>query len=150
MRFGNEHIPLEWQEKDSFYSDHPSLDRYLFRFGRDKGKVVELFHGDEWYTNARYRGKRMYGHPKEWEGLTGHYRSHNPWIRNFRVVARKGELVLVLPGQPEEPLLPIGGRAFRVGRDKRSPERLTFGAFIDGQAHLANLSGCEFGRTFTP
>jgi len=150
LRYGNELIPLEWREVDSFYADHPSLDRYLFRFRRDEGKVVELFHGDEWYTNARYKGKRRLGHPKEWEGLTGHYRSHNPWIRNFRVVQRKDELVLIVPGQPEEPLTPIGSKAFRVGNDKRSPERMTFRAFIDGQAHVANLSGCDFARTFTP
>ena len=150
LKYGNEQISLQYREKDSFYADHPSLDRYFFRFGRNRSNVVEVFHGDEWYANARYEGKRSFRHPKEWVGLTGHYRSHNPWIRNFRVVVRKGELVLVVPGQPEEPLVPIGGKAFRVGQDKRSPERMTFDAFIDGQAHTANLSGCEFARTFTP
>lgn len=150
MRYGNEDLPLEWREGDSHYADHPSLDKFLIGFGRKGGRVVELFHGDEWYANARYKGKRRFGHPKEWDGLVGHYRSHNPWIRDFRVVLRKDELILAAPDQPEEPLIPVGDKSFRIGKDERSPERLTFSAIIDGEANIAFMSGCEFARTFTP
>ncbi len=150
LRLGNEHVPLEWRHDDTFFPDSEAMDRYLLKFGREKGNVVEIFHGDEWYTNARFSGKKDFPCPKEWERITGHYRSHNPWITNFRVVCRKGSLALMQPNNPAEPLTPLGDNTFRVGADKRSPERIRFSSFVDGEAQTATLSGCEFARTFTP
>lgn len=150
MRYGNELIDLEWRGGDSFYADHPPLDRYLFRFERDRGRVVELSHGSDWYSNARYKGKRGFPHHPEWDGLVGHYRTHSPWIRSFRIVLRKGSLIMTKQDEADEPLTQVARNVFRVGADSRSPERLWFEAFIDGRAHMAVLSGCEFARTFTP
>jgi len=150
LRLGNEQIPLEWREGDSFFADSPAMEKHLLSFGRDRGKVVEAFHGDDWYTNAKYRGRKTFSCPKEWERLKGHYRSHNPWLTNFRVVLRKGSLALVQPDSPTEPLTPIGNNLFRVGADKRSPERICFSAFVDGEPQIAHFSGCEFARSFIP
>lgn len=150
LRLGDEQIPLEWRQGDSFFAGSPVMERYLLLFGRHKGKVVEAFHGNDWYTNARYEGKKSFRCRDEWEGLKGHYRSHNPWLTNFRVVARKGSLALVPPSGLEEPMAPLGENTFRVGADKRSPERIRFDAFLDGEAQVAVLSGCEYARCFTP
>jgi len=47
-------------------------------------------------------------------------------------------------------LTPIGNNLFRVGADKRSPERICFSAFVDGEPQIAHFSGCEFARSFIP
>ncbi len=148
-RLGNEQVPLEWQEGDAFYSDHPSLEKSAFYFGRHKGKVVEVTHGEDWWTNSQFKGKRNISYPKEWDGLRGHYRSHDPWGTNIRVVVVKGSLQMLVPDYPPELLAPLGKNVFRIGKDPRSPERLSFSAFIDDKAHIATLSGCDYARTFT-
>jgi CubicO group peptidase (beta-lactamase class C family) len=150
LRLGNGKVPLCWREGDSFLADSPAMERHLLSFGRHKGKVVEAFHGSDWYVNARYEGKRSFRFLDEWKGCTSHYRSHNPWLTNFRVIGRKGGLVLVSPNGHEEPMAPLGENTFRVGADKRSPERIKFEAFIDGKAQIAVFSGCEYARCHTP
>jgi len=130
----------------------------LLRFGRqkgdeereEKGQVVEAFHGPDWYTNERYTGPTTFDCPQEWGAYPGHYRSHNPWLSNFRVVLRKGAMALVDPSGEEEPLVPLGGGVFRVGEDARSPERIRFDAILDGRALRANLSCGDCYRAFTP
>lgn len=146
---GSERVPLEWRHNDSYFADSPSMERYLLTFGRQGGKVVEAFHGSDWYANAHYKGKKDFRLRGDWNGLKGHYRSHNPWLTNFRIVARKGSLALIHPEGAEEPMVPLGKNIYRVGTDTRSPERITFGDFIDGQAQTAVLSGCEYARCFT-
>jgi hypothetical protein len=80
----------------------------------------------------------------------GHYRSHNPWLSNFRVVLRKGALALIRPTGSEEPLIPLAGGVFRIGDEERSPDRIRFDTVLDGRALRADLSGCPYYRTFTP
>jgi CubicO group peptidase (beta-lactamase class C family) len=104
LRYGDERIVLERRGPDRFYVDHP--DFALF-FGREKGEVMEAFHGPDWYTNDRYAGPTTFDYPKEWDAYPGHYRSHNPWLSNFRVVLRKGALALIAPSGDEEPLVSL-------------------------------------------
>jgi CubicO group peptidase (beta-lactamase class C family) len=149
MRRGEERSVLEKRGEDQFYLADPG-SRYLLRFGREGGQVVEAFHGPDWYVHERYAGPLAFATPPEWEAYPGHYRSHNPWQPNFRVVLRKGRLLLIEPRGEEEALVPVGDRLFRVGEDECSPERIRFGPILGGQAIHANLSGCEAYRTFTP
>jgi len=150
MRYGNEQIALERRGPDRFYVDHPDFALFLLRFGREEGKVVEAFHGPDWYTNDRYAGPTTFDYPQEWDAYPGHYRSHNPWLSNFRVVLRKGALALIVPSEEEESLVPLGGSVFRVGDDERSPERLRFDIILNGRALRADLSCGDCYRTFTP
>ncbi len=150
LRYGDERIVLERRGPDCFYVDHPDFALFLLRFGREEGKVVEVFHGPDWYTNERYTGPTTFDHPQEWGAYPGHYRSFNPWLSNFRVVLRKGALALVEPSGSEEPLAPLGGGVFRVGEDDRSPERIYFDTILNGRALHANLSCGDCYRTFTP
>jgi D-alanyl-D-alanine carboxypeptidase len=147
---GGERVILERRGDDCFYTPHPDLSRFPLRFGRENGQVVEAFHGSDWYTHERYTGPSGFAPPAEWDAYPGHYRSHNPWHSNFRVVLRKGELCLVEPWGEEENLVPLGDGVFRVGREAQSPERLRFDAVLQGRALRANLSGCDHYRTFTP
>jgi hypothetical protein len=89
--------------------------------------------------------------PPEWEAYPGHYRSHNPWFTNFRVVLRQGWLLLVSPDGSEKRLMPLPNGDFRVGQDERLPERIRFDTLIEGKSHHAYLTwGGDYYRTFTP
>lgn len=84
----------------------------------------------------------------------GHYRAYTPWFTNFRVVLRRGRLVLIAPGGVEAPtddadLVALGGRTFRIGADPRLPERITFGPPINGTTAWAERDGCLYSRAFT-
>ena len=122
---------------------------------RTTGDVVELFHGAGWYVNDRYQGPTSFDTPPEWDAFPGHYRAHNPWATNFRVVRRKGQLWLVFPVAPdgfedEQPLVPLGDGSFRAGADETSPERVRFDVVVDGKALRAVLSDGVYERDFTP
>jgi hypothetical protein len=147
---GGERAVLEPRGEDCFYVPHPGFVRFLLRFGREEGHVVEACHGPDWYTSDRYTGPASFDVPPEWTAYPGHFRSHNPWYSNFRVVLRKGALYLVHPWGDEEALVPLADGLFRVGADQTGPERLRFGTTLGGQALCANLSGCGYYRTFTP
>jgi hypothetical protein len=147
---GGEGTTLEKRGEDRFYVPHPDFSRFLLRFGRDEGEVVEVFHGSDWCRNHRYAGPTEFNPPAEWRAYPGHYRAHNPWHTNFRVVLRKGMLVLVEPWGDEQVLVSLGNGVFRVGEENRSPERIRFDTLLNGRAIRANLSGCDYYRTFTP
>jgi D-alanyl-D-alanine carboxypeptidase len=138
--YGDKPIALEPRGPDRFYVDHPDFSLFLLRFGREKGEVVEAFHGPRWYTNQRYTGPTTFDHPPAWDTYSGHYRSHNPELSDFRIVLRKGELTLIHASGDEEPLVSLGGTVFRVGEDTRSPERIRFDTIVDGRALRADLS----------
>jgi CubicO group peptidase (beta-lactamase class C family) len=143
-------IVLEPHSADAFFVPHASFDRFLLRFGRVRGLVVEAFHGGDWYTSERFKGPSQFRVPRKWLSCVGHYRSHNPWVSNFRVVLRKGQLILVMPQGDEELLAPLDPHTFRVGAAEYSPERLSFDTWLDGSAQRATLSGCSYYRFFTP
>src|SRR5947208_14281432 len=65
---------------DVFLVPHPSLERHVLRFGRDaERRVVEAFHGDEWFRGERFSGPEPAAHAPEWEAFTGVYRNNDPW-----------------------------------------------------------------------
>jgi hypothetical protein len=137
---------------DTFVADHPAFARFAFRFERDDERVVDVFHGAEWFTSERYAGPTTFAVPDEWRAFPGRYRSHNPWSTNFAVVLRKDRLWLIVPSEPdgfdaEQPLIPLADGSFRVGADERGPEFIRFDTVIDGNAIRVNLSGCDFYRT---
>jgi D-alanyl-D-alanine carboxypeptidase len=147
---GDQTVLLENREGDSFLANYPSYDLHLFKFGRTAGRVVEVFHGADWYPRESYAGRRVFRYPRAWNAYIGHYRSHNPWSSNFRVVLRKGSLVLLQSDGKDEPMTMLGDGTFRVGADKRCPERIEFRGIIKGKAMMAVLSGCNYGRISSP
>ncbi len=149
MRYKDEHVTLEPRDADCFYAPHPDFALFLLRFEREGEQVIGATHGPDWLPNQRYAGPTTFDFPPAWSAYTGHFRSHNPWYPNFRVVLRKGALWLVEPGGDEHLLAPLGDGLFRVGVDERLPEQLRFDTVVDGQALRANLSLCDYFRTFT-
>jgi len=144
-----EQVTLQRWAKDCFYVPHPAFDRYLLRFNREDGVIVDAFHGPDWFIRNSNNRFTTPDYPLSWEAYPGYYRSYNPWLTNFRVVLRKSTLVMVFPDGDEESLNPLGGDLFRLGEDVRSPERLRFGPVLNGKAISANLSGGEYCRMLT-
>jgi hypothetical protein len=136
---------------DAFLADHPDWAHFPLRFGRDgAGGVTELWHGGDWYATDAYEGSRSFAAPPEWGAFVGHYRSWNPWIPNFRIVLRRGELVQIFAAGWEYPLTP-DGEGFRIGDDPQSPERIVFDTIVEGKALRARLAGgADYYRFFTP
>jgi len=155
LHLGEERVALEQRGEDRFYANHPALDRFFLQFGRTEGTVavpgpvVELSHGPDWYAHERYDGPRTFPHPPEWDAYAGHYRAHNAWLSNFRVVTRQGALWFVWPWGDEDPLLPLEDGTFRLGAEPYSPERVRFDQIVGGHALRATLSGCAYYRFFT-
>lgn len=139
-------IVLEQAGGDSFLVKHPDFDLFTLSFGREKDVVVEAFHGERWWTNERYSGPKKFEYPKEWDAYTGHFHSDSPWYGSGRLVIRKGQLLI----NGEQPLAPVGPNVFRPADDPSDADRITFDAFVNGQATRMNYSGIEFFRAFTP
>ena len=143
-------IRLERLDKDSFYTEAEGFELFRLRFGRKGGKVVELFHGGDWYRGKSYSGPSRFKTPKMWASYVGHYRTYNSWFSNFRILLRKGELVLIKPDGSEERLAPLKGGWFRIGADERSPERIRFDHPYKGRMMRAVMPGAEWWRTSAP
>jgi hypothetical protein len=150
LTYQGQDVALERRTEDSFYVGHPDLDLFLLEFSRCGGKVVEALHGPDWYVNDAYSGQLQFAYPAAWEAYTGHYRTRSPEVSNFRVVLRKGKLVLIFPWGTAESLVPLDDGSFRVGADENSPETIRFDAVVDDRALLAEYSGCPYYRAFTP
>jgi len=149
---GRPPVPLESRGKDEFFARSPDYNLFLMRFGRKGEKVVEVTYGPDWYVGESYTGPKAFKHSRRWEAYPGHFRTHDPWVQNFRIILRKGALVMVesFPPGSEQPLIPLGEDAFRIGADERSPETIRFDMLLEGKAMRATLSGCECYRFFTP
>lgn len=155
LHYDGSQIPLESRGQDRFYVNHPAFDRFLLQFGRsdsnreESSKVIEVMHGGDWYVNDAHTGQQEFEYPSEWDAYVGHYRSHNPWQTNFRVILRKGELLLVMPEGIEDPLIPCRENEFYIG-DEGVPERVRFSQIVEGQALCVIHAGCEYFRFFVP
>jgi CubicO group peptidase (beta-lactamase class C family) len=150
-------IRLEPQGEETFLVPHPSFQFFLMRFERDQNSqneqespIIAAFHGPERYLHSRFQGRNTFEIPREWSAYTGHYRAHNPWLTNFRVVIQKDALVLIGQWEAFQPLHQTAPGTFRVGSEPHSPEFIIFDLVIDGKAMRANLSGGVYCRTFTP
>ena len=143
-------VLMEPHGPDRFFVPHPAFELFPLQMGRENGQITEAIYGGERFVRSPHRGQNSFEYPVEWVAYPGHYRSHNPWLSNFRVVLRKGLLVFVFPFDEEEPLYQLEPGLFRIGEDARSPEFIRFDVVIDGKAMQAILSGGVYSRTFTP
>lgn len=141
---------LERRDGDSFLADGHGLELFLVEFEKRDGTFDRLHHGGRTYVRDGAPANDGPGHGREGPVCEGHYRSHNPWLSNFRVVRRSTGMFFVDASGKSEPLTPLGDDAFRIGKEERSPERVRFDCLIDGTAMSATLAGGgRFGRTFT-
>jgi CubicO group peptidase (beta-lactamase class C family) len=134
---------------DQFVARDSAWALFPIRFVREGRSVVELTHGGRWFTSERYQGERSFRVPAGWLGYVGHYRAQVPYFSNYRVVIRKGALILVAPDGEEEALVPEGGTEFSVG-GPNAVERAAFQDLVSGRALRLNLSGTDYYRSLTP
>jgi len=135
--------------KHLFYTNIEPFQLFHFKFDAEGGAASTVTHGDDLFIRRGHESPGRPEPPAEWRRYVGHYRSHNPWLTNFRVILRAGTLYLVIPTQEEEELAHIDGTVFRVGDDPDSPERIQFRDFVDGRPIRAILFGCgDYGRSF--
>lgn len=137
---------------DVFYTEHPAFALYPLRFVREKGKIVELYHGSDWYVSEHATTPIPLASPPHWETYVGHYRSYNPWLSNFRIVLRKGALVFLYPSGEEKKLIALGNTSdsFRIGEEDHEPECIHFDTVVNQRALRASIAGGDYYRTFTP
>jgi D-alanyl-D-alanine carboxypeptidase len=147
----NVRIQLERRTGDAFYTTHPDFALYNLLFARNEDNVVvEAFHGPDWYAGEHYTGPTDFSYPDKWSAYLGHYRSHNPWMQDFRVFMRKGDLQSISFGTWRRPMSAQPDGSFRLGAEEYSPERVRFDTVIAGKALRVNISGAEYYRVDTP
>ncbi|EFH80609.1 serine hydrolase domain-containing protein [Ktedonobacter racemifer] len=154
LAYQGERIPLAKlnASPDVFYTAHPDFALYSLRFVREKGKIVELYHGSDWYVSEHATTSTTLTSPPHWETYVGHYRSYNPWLSNFRIVLRKGSLVFLYPSGEEKKLtvLDNASDSFRIGEEEYEPECIHFDTVVNQRALRASIAGGDYFRTFTP
>jgi hypothetical protein len=154
----SERIPLLAWGDDAFVADHPRFARFVLACGRSDDQVVEVRHGPDVYVRDGSPLPVTADYPPEWDAYPGHYRSNNPWVPSFRVLLRRGRLLLIFDAPPdgfsdEQELLPLADESpgtFGVDRDGYVYDRLRFDAVADGAALRAWLSTAPYYRFFTP
>ncbi len=149
LRANDRAVELEARGEHAFIVPDDAFDRFLLQVDRDDvGALTALHLGPTTWTRKESL-RSSAAAPDEWNTFAGHYRCHNPWMTNFRVVLRGNELLFVYPSGAELKLLPISEARFRIGCEQ-SPETLSFDTIVDGEAWRARYSGSEYYRFFTP
>jgi CubicO group peptidase (beta-lactamase class C family) len=83
--------------------------------------------------------------PTELEPYVGTYASYSPWYPGIVVAVRGGRLIALYPGA-DLPLVALPDGDYRLGDDEGSPERIRFGALVDGRAAWLEDGGWLYGR----
>jgi D-alanyl-D-alanine carboxypeptidase len=146
---GDASVRLLRRDEDAFVADGDAWEPFPLRFGREGERAVTVTHGPVVYMREGETAPPAGA--GNWSGFQGHYRTHDPWYSNLRIVDRAGQLVLIWGGGEEEPLALLPDGSFRAGEDPRLPERVRFEERDDGGPVLrVNYSGLDLFRTFTP
>jgi D-alanyl-D-alanine carboxypeptidase len=137
--------------RDSFQVPHPRFGLDLLRFVREDGAVTEAIWGGSWFRGACYTGPTRFDVPADWTTYVGHYRAFAPLLSNFRVVARKGRLLVIWAGGfAETVLIDDGGGHFHTSPPSFGMEHARFDCIADGKAQRCVLGGGTYVRVDTP
>ena len=146
LRWRGRSLALEALGDGRFLAPDPDLDRYALRFEPAEEAPVSVWHGPTRFVRDGATMPPLPAPDPAVAAVAGHYRSHNPWTTNFRVILRGDVPWLVFPTADEEPLVPRPDGSFRVGDDPEGPEDLRFDAVVDGRPLRAWLSGFPYYR----
>ena len=151
LRSSGQEIGLQELDNDLFLAADPAFDRFPIHVERPTDDTPELWHGGRRYVRTGAVARRLPEPPAELQAIAGHYRSHNPWTTNFRIVLRGDQPWLIFAGAPdgfdtEQPLVPGNGQKYRVSEDPGNPEEVSFDTVVDGRALRAWLSGWPYYR----
>ncbi|HYN47976.1 MAG TPA: serine hydrolase domain-containing protein [Candidatus Nanopelagicales bacterium] len=151
LRRRGRQLVLEALGDGRFLAPDPDLDRYALRFEPAGERPVVAWHGPTRYVRDAAAAPPLPDPEPAVAALAGHYRSHDPWVTNFRVVLRGDVPWLVFPAAPdgfedEQPLVLRADGSLRVGDDPAGPEDLRFDTLVDGRPLRAWLSGFPYYR----
>jgi hypothetical protein len=151
LRLDGREVALEEWGDDLFLAPDPAFDRFAFAVERPADGPPELWHGGRRYVRAGIEPRPLPEPSAELRAAAGHYRSHNPWTTNFRVVLRGDRPWLLFASAPdgfddEQPLVALPDGSFRAGEDPGNPETVRFDSVLDGRALRAWLSGWPYYR----
>jgi D-alanyl-D-alanine carboxypeptidase len=151
LRSDGRELALEVVDDDVLLVPDAAFDRFRIRVERQADGVTELWHGGRRYVREGTAARQLLEPSDELRSIAGHYRSHNPWTTNFRVVLREDRPWLTFAAAPdgfddEQPLVPLPDGSFRAGEDPGNPEGLRFDTVVDGRALRAWLSGWPYYR----
>jgi CubicO group peptidase (beta-lactamase class C family) len=151
LRCDGREIGLAELDGDLFLAPDPAFDRLPIRVAQPTDDSPELWHGGRRYVRAGAGSRRLAEPSAELQAIAGHYRSHNPWTTNFRIVLRGDQPWLIFAGPPdgfdtEQPLVPDASGSYRVGEDSGNPEAVSFDTLVDGRTLRAWLSGWPYYR----
>ncbi|HSG45194.1 MAG TPA: serine hydrolase domain-containing protein [Anaerolineales bacterium] len=149
LNFESVSVSLHSLTPDSFIVSHPNFEIFSLCMERDGDQIMGAGWGGDRYVRVGRENETPREHPAEWDAYPGHYRSHNPWLSNFRIVLRSNSLIFIHPMGEEEKLYQLDAGLFRIGDDPRSPEFIRFNLVMNGKAMQAILSGGAYSRTFT-
>jgi D-alanyl-D-alanine carboxypeptidase len=149
LDFESATVPLSRCGPDRFIVPHPAFEMFTLRMGRENDQVMEAGWGPERFVREGFGKETPREYPDEWDAYPGHYRSHNPWFSNFRILPYHGKLIFIDSMGDDEPLHQLESGLFRIGEDPRSPEFIRFDVVVNGKAMQAILSGGAYSRTFT-
>ena len=93
MLYQDSETELERRGQDLYYVPHQAFSRFLLRFGRDDGEVVEAFHGASWFSHGRYRGPTQFEQHPELGGLSRPLPQPQPLVQQLPCCAAKGRTV---------------------------------------------------------
>ena len=126
---------------DIFRTTHPSFRQFSLMFVRTKGAITGAAWGPLSYLKKGATGPIAPSDPALAK-LTGRYVDDNPWYGTAIVVERGGKLWI----GTETPMTRVSENLWRVGNESWSPERASFGDFIDGRPQTLIFSGERFLR----
>ena len=144
-------LALEALGHGRFLVPDPDLDRFALRFEPAEDPPVVVWHGPARFVREDVAAPPLPAPAPAVAALAGHYRSHDPWVTNFRVILRGDVPWLVFAAAPdgfedEQPLVPRADGSFRVGADPGGPEDLRFDMLLEGRPLRTWLSGFPYYR----
>ena len=124
-----------------FRTTHPAFARYTLMFERTGPRVIAASWGPAQFVRRGASGTRGAASDPALARLAGRFVNDSPWWGVIEIVERGGRLWL----GTETPMVVIGNE-WRIGDDKRSPERGRFADPIDGRPQSFYFSGEKFVR----
>ena len=149
-RQGHSHA-LEALGDGRYLVPDPDFDRFALCFEPADGRPAVVWHGPTRFIRDGAAAPPLTSPGPAVAGMAGHYRSHNPWTTNFRIIFRGDVPWLVFVAGPdgfedEQPLTARPDGSFLVGDDQGGPEDLRFDATVAGRPLRAWLSGFPYYR----
>ena len=136
---------------NTFVAPDDAFDPFPLRFqpaSDGDSAMTEVYHGSTVYLReGRPPLDAGESHPGDWTALVGHYRSHAPYVSNFRVILRRGRFYIAWPNGGEERITPrlADGRVsgwFTVGAPgEPSAEQVRFDPIVGGKALRVRWTG---------